>query len=76
MKKPTDPTDFQNPYITETYALSGPGSFYKAMKDVAEGALGEHVDISGAAIECVRAHATVVKGLVSDDDGEDVQMAD
>lgn len=55
MKKPTNLADFQNPYITETYALSGPGAFFRVMKEVAEGALGKYVDISGAAIECVRA---------------------
>lgn len=75
MKKPTDPTDFQNPYITETYALSGPGAFFQAMKEVAEGASGKYVDISGAAIACVRADATVMRGLGKDDE-EDVPMAD
>ena len=75
MEKPTDPYDFQNPYNMETYALSGPGAFFRAMKDVAEGALGENVDISGAAMRGVGVNATVVKGL-SLDGGEDEQMAD
>lgn len=75
MKKPTDPTDFQNPYITETSALSGPGAFFRVMKEVAEGALGKYVDISGAAIECVRTNATVMMGK-GIDCGEDVHMMD
>ena len=75
MEKPTDPYDFQNPYNMETYALSGPGAFFRAMKDVAEGALGENVDISGAAMRGVGVNATVVKGL-SLDGGGDEQMAD
>lgn len=75
MEKPTDPTDFQSPYITETYALSGPGAFFGAMKEVAQGALGKYVDISGSAIECVRANAMVMGGLGKDGE-EDVPMAD
>lgn len=61
MKKPTDLTDLQNPYITETCSLSGPGAFFRAMKDVAEGALGENVDISRAAMKEVRVNARAVK---------------
>lgn len=60
MEKPTDPNDVQNPYITETQSLSGPVAFSKAMKDVAEGALGENVDISGAPMKEDRANAQVV----------------
>ena len=62
MVKPTDPTDLQNPYITETYSLSGPGSFFKAMKDVAEGGLGDSVDIRGAPIKEIRVNATAMEG--------------
>ena len=62
MKKPTDPTDLLNPYMTETYSLSGPGAFFKAIKDVAEGALGGNVDISRAALKPIRVNATPVKG--------------
>lgn len=61
MEKPTDPTDRQNPYILETYTLSGAGAFFKAMKDVAEGALGANVDISRAPMKEVRVHAIMVK---------------
>ena len=60
--KPTDPTDLQNPYITETYCLSGQGAFFKAMKDVTEGGLGEDVDISRARMKGVRVNARVLKG--------------
>lgn len=59
--KPTDPDDFQNPYIMETYSLSGPGAFLKAMKDVAEGGLGQNVDISGAPMREIRVNAAAVK---------------
>ncbi|CAD6584542.1 MAG: hypothetical protein ASARMPREDX12_001692 [Alectoria sarmentosa] len=62
MKKPTDPLDLQNPYISETYSMSGPGAFFKAMKDVAEGVLGENIDISKAAMEKVWVNARVMKG--------------
>ncbi|CAF9936925.1 hypothetical protein IMSHALPRED_010955 [Imshaugia aleurites] len=62
MEKPTDPADLNNPYITETYSLSGPGAFFKAMKDVAEGALGEDVDISRAAMKDIRVNTTAMKG--------------
>ncbi|KAM0795116.1 nucleotide-diphospho-sugar transferase [Usnea florida] len=54
MKKPTDPTDVQNPWFTEVYSMSGAGAFFRAMKDVAEGGLGGKVDISGAAMEGVK----------------------
>ena len=57
MEKPTDPDDFQNPYNMETYALSGPGAFFEAMKDVAEGALGDNVAVTGAAMRGVGVHA-------------------
>ncbi|KAF6240867.1 hypothetical protein HO173_000659 [Letharia columbiana] len=66
MKKPTDPSDFQNPYFTETYSLSGPGAFFKAMKDVAEGVLGENVDISKASMKEARVNARVAKGCALD----------
>lgn len=66
MKKPTDPSDFQNPYIIETYSLSGPGAFFKAMKDVAEGVLGENVDISKASMKEARVDAKVAKGCALD----------
>ena len=59
IEKPTDPYDFLNPYNMETYALSGAGAFFRAMKDVAEGALGESVHISGAAMKGVGINATV-----------------
>lgn len=59
----------------ETYSLSGPGAFFRAMKDVAEGALGDNVNISGAAMRVVGLNATVVKGL-SLDKGKNEQMAD
>lgn len=72
MTRPSDPTDFQNPYFAETHALSGPGAFFGAMKDVAEGALGENVDIRGAAMRGVGVHAARLKGL--DVDGG--EMAD
>lgn len=62
MKQPTDPTDLQNPYITENYSLSGPGAFFMAMKDVAEGALGENVDISRAAMAEAGVNVRTVKG--------------
>lgn len=62
MEKPTDPNDHQNPYITETQSLSGQVAFFKAMKDVAEGALGESVDISRAPMKDVRVSAPVVDG--------------
>ena len=75
MEKPTDPYDFLNPYNMEIHALSGPGAFFRAMKDVAEGALGENVDISGAAMRGVGVNATMAKGS-SLDDGKDEQMAD
>ena len=58
MKKPTDPTDVQNPWFTEIYSMSGAGAFFRAMKDVAEGWLGGRVDISRAAIEGVKVKAT------------------
>ncbi|KAL9134442.1 MAG: hypothetical protein Q9175_004384 [Cornicularia normoerica] len=57
LKKPTNPTDLQIPYIAETYSLSGPGAFFKAMKDVAEGALGENVEISRASMRSIRVNA-------------------
>ena len=77
MAKPNDPKDFQNPYNMENYSLSGPGAFFAAMKDVAEGALGVNVDISGAAMQGIGVNAVAVaKGLDVDDDGEDEQMAD
>lgn len=62
MDKPTDPTDLQNPYITETYSLSGRGAFFKAIKDVVEGGLGANVDISRAAMKEIGVNNTVVKG--------------
>lgn len=62
MEKPTDPTDLNNPYITETHSLCGPVAFFAAMKDVAEGALGENVDISRAAMKDIRVNATVMNG--------------
>lgn len=61
MKKPTDPDDLQNPYITETYSLSGSGAFIKAMKDVAEGGLGQNVDISRAPMQEIGVNTTTVK---------------
>ena len=75
MEKPTDPYDFQNPYNMETYSLSGSGAFFGAMKDVAEGALGENVGISGAAMKGVGVDAAVVK-VLSLNNGKDEQMAD
>ena len=69
MQTPTDPSDFQNPYNMETYALSGPGAFFRAMKDVAEGALGENVDISGSAMKGVGINATMAKELGLDGGG-------
>ena len=69
MQTPTDPSDFQNPYNMETYALTGPGAFFRAMKDVAEGALGENVDISGSAMKGVGINATMVKELGLDGGG-------
>ena len=60
MKKPTDPTDLQSPYITETCSLCGPRAFSRAMKDVALGILGEDVDVSRAAMEEVRVNARAV----------------
>ena len=65
MTQPSDPNDFQNPYRAETYSLSGPGAFFSAMKDVAQGALGVNVDIRGAAMEGVGVHVGAVEeGLV------------
>lgn len=72
MTRPSDPTDFQNPYFAETHALSGPGAFFGAMKDVAEGALGENIDIKGAAMRGVGVHAVRSKGL----DVDSGEMAD
>ena len=60
MAKPTDPNDSQNPYIMEMNTLSGPWAFYRAMKDVAQGALGKNVDISGAAMRGVGVNDPVV----------------
>ena len=34
MRKPTDPTDVQNPWLTEMYSISGAGAFFRAMKDI------------------------------------------
>ena len=62
MKKPTDPADVQNPWFTEMYSMSGAGAFFRAMKDVAEGGLGERVDISRAAMENIRVKATDMRG--------------
>ena len=76
MAKPTDPNDFQNPYNMENYSLSGPRAFFAAMKDVAEGALGVNVNISGAAIQGVGVNAVAVVKGSNVDDGEDEQMAD
>ena len=62
MTKPTDPTDIQNPYITETYSLSGSGAFFKALKDIAEGGLGKNIDIGKAPMKEVGVNVTAVKG--------------
>ena len=75
MEKPTDPYDFQNPYNMETYTLSGPGAFFGAIKDVAEGALGKNVNITGAARRGAGVNTTVAKGLGLDG-GEAAQIAD
>ena len=74
MRKTTDPTDVQNPYVAETYSLSGPCAFFKAMKDVAQGALGENIDISRASMKEIRVNATVVKGPAFDS-GKDEEAA-
>lgn len=62
-KKPTEPTDLQNPYTAENHSLSGAGAFIMAMKDVAEG-IARKTDISEAGMTEVVVNARAVKARI------------
>ncbi len=50
MRRPVGDADSQNPFVMETWGLSGAGAFFGALRDVVEGGLGEEVDVGGGAM--------------------------